>query len=134
MSPSAPLLRSCAALIFLGFGAAAAAETVLTVHNLSNRTLTVTRPWSPWRPEPDDPPQPFPLFREWLRPGAEATYRFQTPGKELESDLVVRRLPRDGRIEFECLTLQAMDPGFTPIGEDLPPEPEAPAGSPAGVP
>lgn len=120
---AAPLLLSCAALA----GVAGSAATTLTVHNQTGQTLAVTRPWSPWRPEPDDPPMRLPYFQRWLRPGEAGTYRFQIPGKDLDSQIVVRYLPPEGVIAFEGITISAGEPGLFPLGEPPPPEPEAPA-------
>ena len=115
-------LRTLALLA--GLGAFAPAATTLTLSNQTGRTLVVTRLWSPWRPEPDDPPMTIPFFRRWIRPGAEATYRLDIPGKDLDSHMVVRRLPADGVIDFEHLTIRALDPEAMP-DDDLPPEPLA---------
>jgi len=38
-----------------------------------------------------------------------ATYRFQLPGKDLDSEFVIRRLPLDGVIDFEHMTIRAVD-------------------------
>ena len=120
----APIL---AVLAVLGAGTAGRATTSLTVHNQTGRTLAVTRPWSPWRPEPGYLPRDLHGSSRWLRPGATATYCFLVPGKDLESDLVVRRLPPDGLIEFEGLTIQVADPEPRAMGEEVSPEPEAAA-------
>lgn len=121
MSTRTSLLRACACLACL----AAPAATTLTVHNQTGQTLAVTRPWSPWRPE-DDPPMRLPYFQRWLKPGEVGTYHFQIPSKDLESSIVIRYLPPDGVVDFESLTIRAAEPGFTPFGDPLPPEPEAP--------
>ncbi len=122
MSTRATVLTCCACLACLALPGA----TTLTVHNRTGRTLAVTRLWSPWRPEPDDPVMGAPYFQRRIRPGAVATYRFQLPGKDLDSEFVIRRLPLDGVIDFEHMTIRAVDDegGF----DDEPmPEPEAPA-------
>jgi len=121
MSIPPSLIHACALLACL----AAPATTTLTVHNQTGRTLAVTRLWSPWRPEPDDGPMTFPFFQRWIKPGVTATYHFQLPGKELDSEIVIRRLPLDGTVDFESMTIKAMEPGAEPFGEEPPPEPEA---------
>lgn len=140
--PAATLRSLALAGLLLPAALPARAATTVTVHNLTGRTLAVTRPWSPWHREPDDPPQPFPAFRRWLPPGATATYRFLLPGRDLDTDLVIRRLASGGAIHHDGLTIHAVDPDLEPdgpgpgpwppdpewarvIGEDLPPEPEA---------
>ena len=122
MSTRASLLLGCAFLAWV----AAPAATTLTVHNQTNLTLAVTRHWSPWRPEPDDGPMTFPFFQRWIRPGARATYTFQIPGKELDSEMVIRQLPPDGIVDFESMTIRAITPDSGPMGEEPPPEPTAP--------
>jgi hypothetical protein len=119
MIPFSRLFLSCAALAFLGAGGLARAETILRVDNQTGRTLVITQPWSIWRPEPDDPPMSYPVFRRWLSPGAVGTYRFQYPGKDLESSIVIRDLPLDGTVDFERLTIQALDRDGSSVGEEL---------------
>jgi hypothetical protein len=157
MLPAALALRSLALTGLLLCAAPSQAATTVTVHNLTGRALAVSRPWHPWGLEPDDPPRSWhhldphqvdpscaeiPAFRRWLRPGETGTYRFQLPGRDLEVDLVIRRLDANGSIHHDGLTIQAVDPDLDPplpgpepgipdpawprvIGEDLPPEPEA---------
>ena len=117
----APMLACCSFLACL----AAPAATHLTVHNQTGQTLSVSRLWSPWRPEPDDGPMPIPFFQRWIRPGATATYRFDLPGKDLDTEIVLRRLPLDGIIDFEQMQIKAVTPGEA-FGEEPQPEPEAP--------
>lgn len=117
------LLPCCAFLTCL----AAPAATTLTVNNQTGQTLAVTRVWSPWRPEPDDGPMRFPFFQRWIRPGTTATYHLQLPGKDLESEITIRRLPQDGVVAFEHMTIKALDPCDAAYGQEPEPEPEAPA-------
>jgi hypothetical protein len=121
MSLLSSLLFSCGALVCV----AAPAATTLTVNNQTGQTLAVTRPWSPWRPEPDDPPMRFPYFQRWLKPGEVGTYCFPIPGKDLDSSITIRRLPLEGVIDFEGMTISAGEPGQDPSSEEPPPEPQA---------
>jgi hypothetical protein len=129
MSARSSLIHACACLACL----AAPAATTLTVHNRTGQTLAVTRLWSPWRPEPDDPPMSIPYFQRLLGPGEVGTYHFQLPGKDLESSIIIRHLPEDGVVSFENMTITAAEPAMMPLGEDLPPEPEAPGLPPPGI-
>lgn len=134
-------LRPAALALLLA--APASAATTITVHNLTGRTLSVLRTWSPWHPEPCDGPQAFPAFQHRIAPGGSATYRFLVPGRDLDTDLVIRRLGADETVVHDGLTLRATDPDLEPplpcpmpgplppwariIGEQPPPEPGAPA-------
>jgi hypothetical protein len=122
-------------------GAPARCTTLLTVHNRTGKILMVSPPGSPWHPEPDDPPG-LAVSRRWLGPGSVGTYRFTSPGKVVETDVVIRSLHLDGRVECEGFMIQAVDPDLDPpcaepriwpqeadpkdkfIGDEPPPDPE----------
>ena len=103
------------------------AGTNLTVHNETGQTLAISRLWSPWRPEADEGSVRLPFFHRWIRPGKVVTYRFDRPGKDLDAEIVIRRLPEGGVIDFEHLRIQAVDPCDAEHGEEPQPEPEAQA-------
>ena len=112
-------LRLLALVACLGLPAPAA--TTLTLQNGTGSALQVTRYWSPWLPEPDDGPMTVPFFRRTLKAGAVATWNLPGPGKELEATIIIHRLPADGVVDFEQMTIQAV-----PAGEDPAPEPATP--------
>ena len=131
------------ALLLLAASAFASAGHTVTLHNLTDKTLTVSRDWGPGHPGSGDPPQAFQEWSQCLEPGDVPTYFFQSQGKDVETDIVIRHLAADEAVHVEDLTIQSLDLdpspsgpashpglegatlGFQPIGEKLPPEPEA---------
>ena len=134
-------LSALLAVLLATSGPPSRPTTFLTVHNRTNKTLSVSPPGSPWHPEPCDPPAPA-APRRWLGPGQTASYRRQAPGKEVASDVVIRSLHQGERVECGGLVIRAPDPDLDPpcgqppvwpqeadprdkfIGDEPPPDPE----------
>ena len=109
-----PWFRSaCAALGLLCPWSTAGAASTLIVHNQSGGTLVLNLPWNtdPWDPLPG----PGWSRSRLLEHGRGALVRFTLPDQALVADLVIHRLGGEGRISFEGLEIQALEPAFVAI-------------------
>lgn len=106
-----PLLPFVLPALLLGSGGSASGAIVLSVRNESGGALSVVHNTEAWCPETGSYRAGQGNVRRILQDGEEATFRYQVAGKDLEGNLVVRRLGENGVVHYEGLTIRRSGKG-----------------------